>query len=198
MIMDWQSLMEWVGVIGGAAVGLRVLWSLLKKLRDKTKDMIGISELKTDLNKVAERLDFIVSELLPNGGSSMKDALCRIEKSIALTNERQRARMLDSVDMVFETDPDGNCIWVNRTYARVTKRLPAEILGHGWVNAIAKADRERVQVEWYKAVEENREFDLEFDFATPDGDRIPAHVRSYKMKDDNQETVGYLGSVTLL
>jgi hypothetical protein len=71
-------------------------------------------------------------------------------------------------------------------------------MGHGWVNAIAKEDRERVGDGWHTAIDEDREFDLEFNFATPEGTIIPAHVRSYKMKDGNNKTVGYLGSVTLL
>ena len=197
MLQEWQAIAEWLGLAAGAAVGLKVLWSVLKRIRTKLKYMFGISALKEDLSEVSKQLNFIVSELLPNGGSSVKDALTRIERSVALTNERQRARMLDSKDMVFETDPDGNCIWVNRTYARITKRLPAELLVYGWVNAIAPEDRERVNNEWYKSVHENREFDMEFNFATPELELIPARVRSYKMRDSHDKVVAYLGSVTL-
>jgi len=198
MLLEWQTIAEWIGLAAGAAVGLKVLWSLLKKLWSKMGSMFGINDLKKDLGCLAKQLDFVASELLPNGGSSVRDALNRIEHSVALTNERQRARMLDSVDMVFETDSEGNCIWVNRTYARITNRLPAELLGHGWVNAIAAEDRNHVTEGWYTSTRENREFDMEFSFATPEGVKIPARVRSYKMKDTHDETLGYLGTVTLL
>ena len=198
MLLEWQTIAEGIGVTAGAAVGLKVLWSLLKKGYAKWFSMFGVGDIKKDIGSLGEQLEFIVSELLPNGGSSLKDALNRIEHSVALTNERQRARMLDSVDMVFETDPNGDCIWVNRTYARVTNRLPAELLGHGWVNAIAASDRDRVTQGWYTSTQENREFDMDFSFATPEGVKIPARVRSYKMKDESNKTLGYLGTVTLL
>ena len=63
MVMDWLRLLEIVGMAGGAAVGLRVVWALLKKLRGKLTGMFGISGLAEDLDLVVERLDKIMFEL---------------------------------------------------------------------------------------------------------------------------------------
>ena len=194
MVTDWLSLLEIVGMAGGAAVGLRVVWTLLKKLRGKLKGMFGIRDLKADLGLVAERLDQIIFEFMPNGGSSMKDQLNRLESDMALANERQRARMLDTPEMIFETDADGHCVWVNRTYSKAVQRNFTELLGFGWVNGIAVGDRERVVSEWYKAVEENREFEIEFQFQDADGNAFPVTCRSYKMRDwRTGKAVGFLG-----
>ena len=194
MVMDWLRLLEIVGMAGGAAVGLRVVWALLKKLRGKLTGMFGISGLAEDLDLVVERLDKIMFEFMPNGGSSMKDQLNRLESDMALANERQRARMLDTPEMIFETDAEGHCVWVNRTYSKAVQRSLTELLGHGWVNGIAVHDRERVVSEWFKAVQEDREFEMEFDFLDLDGNHFPVTCRSYKMRDwRTGKAVGFLG-----
>jgi PAS domain S-box-containing protein len=71
--------------------------------------------------------------------------------------------------------------------------MPSELIGHGWVNAIAKEDRKRLVENWQKAVDEDRELIDEFRFVTPDGERIPATVHSYKMVGRDNDTIGYLG-----
>jgi PAS domain S-box-containing protein len=194
MVMDWQGLLGLIGTLGAAVVGLGVLWGLIKTLHGKVEGMLGIGELKTDLKLVAERIDFLVAEFMPNSGSSMKDQLNRLETDLALANERQRARMLDTPEMIFETDKDGHCVWVNRTYSKAVQMAISELVGHGWVNGIAVKDRERVVAEWYLAVKEDREFEIEFDFQDADGNHFPVMCRSYKMRDwRTGEAVGYLG-----
>jgi PAS domain S-box-containing protein len=152
------------------------------------------------------KIDTIFEAVTPNGGTSMLDKvdiiaakMIRVESSLHLTNERSRGRWLDAPEMMFETDTEGNCTWVNRTYARIVGRGIDELLDHGWVNTIAKEDRDRVVKEWYDAVEEHREFSLNFNFESVDGTIIPASVVSYKMiNPDDGNTIGYLGTVTAI
>lgn len=194
MLMEWQAIAEWIGIAAGAVVGLKVLWTLFKKLWNKMGGMFGINELKRDIGCLAEKLDFVVAELHPNGGTSVRDSLNRIEKDLSLANERHRARMLDSPEMIFETDSEGNCVWVNRTYSRGVQRSFVELRGRGWVNGISVDDRDKVVAEWYKAVSEDREFEMRFDFQNPDGEVFTVDCRSYKMRDERTgKAIGYLG-----
>lgn len=174
---------------------VRWVWPLIKKLGNK---MLGNEKIHKRLDELSTKLNFIVSEMTVNGGASIKDQLNRVEEVCSLTNERQRARMLDSDDLVFESDENGDVIWVNRTYARTVQRVTQELLGHGWVNAIAPDYRERVTESWYNSVAEDREFEMSFEFATPDGDTFPVILRSYKMRDPRKATIGFLGTITLL
>lgn len=149
--------------------------------------------LKTEYNDTISKVRLIADEMVPNGGSSIKDIVCRIEKEVNLSSERYKAFMADNESAIFETDSEGKCLWVNRTYSKTVQRMPSELMGHGWVNAISRKDRERVVTGWNEAVIEDREFVDEFSFQTPDGTLIPTRVISYKMTDRNKGTIGYLG-----
>ena len=139
-----QSLEEIGAILGAlASFGAFLKW-VWPRLKNWVARMFGNKQVNERLNKITEQLGFVVAEMKLNGGSSIKNHLCRIEDYVVLTNEIQHARMLDADDMIFRTDPEGNCQWVNRTYARAVQRLPQELVGHGWANAIAEDQRDRV------------------------------------------------------
>jgi PAS domain S-box-containing protein len=180
-----------LGAVASAFAILRYLWPWVKRTFN---NMFGLKDMKADLKLVGERLDQIMAEFAPNGGSSLKDQMNRLESDMALANERQRARMLDTPEMIFETDEHGHCVWVNRTYANAVQRGLVDLLGYGWVNGIALPYREKVVSEWYKSVEEDREFEMEFDFQDSNGNHFPVMCRSYKMRDwRTGKAVGFLG-----
>jgi PAS domain S-box-containing protein len=146
-------------------------------------------------NNLCEKVDVIFYEITPNGGTSIKDTVNIISKDLNEISEMQKALSADAKEALFKTDSEGNCNWINRTYARTVQRTPPELMGHGWQNSIAKDDREHVVKAWYTAVEEDRELTLNFRFETPDGEMIPARLRSYKMTDSKGEIIGYVGSI---
>jgi len=65
---------------------------------------------------MSEKIDHIFFEITPNGGTSIKDKVDRIDSELHLANERQRALLADSEFAHFEMDAEGNYVWVNRTY----------------------------------------------------------------------------------
>ena len=149
-------------------------------------------------DRLCERVDTIFEEITPNGGKSMKDTQDRMARDIALDGQIQQSMAADTKAALFRTDSEGKCVWVNRTYTRTVGRDAKEIMGHGWVNAIAADERDAVVAEWYKSVEEDREFSMEFNFETPTGDKTKAKVRSYKMVDSKGDVLGYFGNCTLV
>ncbi len=197
-MVDWQQLASIIAVTGGIAVTLRFLWIQLPKGYRKLRDsMLGYAIINEKIDHLAESVERLTGELVTNSGTSIKDSLLRLEYNVALTSERQRARMLDSPELVYEADVDGNCVWVNRTYARAVQRGHEELMGKGWINVIAESDRDEVDQKWYESVEEDREFEMRIMYSTPDGVEFPVMVRSYKMRQSG-ETIGFLGTVTLL
>lgn len=179
-----SNLPIYFGAISAISGGLVVVY---KKV---LKPLIKANE---EYRELLRKVDVIAEEMVPNGGNSLKDIVHRIEKEVTLSSERAKAVLADDRAAIFETDSEGNCVWVNRTYSRVVKRTPHELMGHGWVNAIAKVDRERVVTGWNIAVSEDREFADEFSFETPEGEIIPCRVVSYKMINRSKDTIGYLG-----
>ena len=194
---SWQQVAEWLGYLASALVGLKIIWSIGRAGYRKVLAMMGIRALTKDIESLSTAVTSILTELHPNDGSTLRDALTRIENNVALSSEIQHARMLDAPELLFRTDPEGRFLWVNRTYSRTVKRLPAELAGYGWVNAIAEGDRGSVQEKWQTAVLEDRELEMNINFQTPDGEIIPAVMRTYKMTM-GRVTLGYVGSVTLI
>jgi len=197
---DWQQLAAVVGVLGGVAVTLRFLYKIgkagVKKLRT---NMFGIGDLKVDIEALSEQVKFVVTEMKPNGGASVRDCLNRIELRQVLQEQRQWAILSDMSVGVFEADAEGEFVRVNRKYLRMTGRSPEEVIGTGWINTIALRDRERVEAEWHTAIAEEREFESEFMLITPDDERVQVSARTYRLVNETDNTfLGVMGMLTPL
>lgn len=196
--MDLHEL-QWVGAALGAFVSLlaviKWIWPLVKQ---GYRNIMNHARVQESLDELQDQLGFVLSELKPNGGSSIKDAIERIEDCVGLTNEVLHARMLDSDQMIFRTDEEGRIRWVNRTFARTVQRLPAELHNHGWYNIIAEPQRDRCVERWTDAVKEKRELEMTMDFKTPDGATFPVLLRTYHMSKKGGRSFGYLATITQL
>ncbi|BAZ53980.1 multi-sensor hybrid histidine kinase [Nostoc sp. NIES-4103] len=70
---------------------------------------------------------------------------------------------------IFRTDAQGNCVYVNERWCKITGLTPEEAAAAGWVKGLHPDDREKVLTEWYSAALENRPFQLEYRFQQPNG-----------------------------
>ena len=197
---DWQQLASVLAVVGAAIVAARWLWKLGRVVWHKlrTNNMFGISAVQEDLLCLRGQMDFVVSELKPNNGTSLRDSVNRIETRQVLQEQTQKAILSDMSIGVFKTDAEGLFTWVNPKYLRMTGRAPNEVHGSGWVNTIAVRDRERVQREWKEAIDDSRDFESEFLLITPDDDRVQVSARTYKMIGQEDELLGFVGMLTPL
>ena len=189
----WNDLIQnYVAIVTASSGALAVLIFIYKK------GVQPVLKAIKEYNSLIGKVDAIFEEIKPNGGKSIKDTVNKIDAKLTLVSERQRAMAADDTAARFETDPHGNCIWVNRTYTRLVQRNPSELMGKGWQNAIAQQDRDDVVNKWYKAAEDNIEFIMDFNFATPNGTLLPCKIRSYKMTDSGGNTIGFSGSIVQL
>jgi PAS domain S-box-containing protein len=112
-------------------------------------------------------------------------------------NER-RFRSLTSLAPVgiFETDADGNCLFVNDKWCQLAGIAPAAARGRGWIEALHPEDRERVIREWYAAAGDGGVFASEYRFRTPAGDTYWLYGNAVALHDDAGHVTGYLGTIT--
>lgn len=144
--------------------------------------------------RALDKIEKIFFEVSTNGGTSIKDAIKRIELETALSRERFKAMYAESEAAVFESDTVGQFLWVNRTFCRLTERSPDQLLGSGWHNAICPKYKEETICEWDKAINENREMSGHVtEFRTPRGECIEIICSSYKMRDYRGNTIGFIG-----
>jgi len=107
----------------------------------------------------------ILAELRPNGGSSLRDAVTRLERNlddntkmlrILRWKEKKFANTLGVA--TFETDSVGRCVDANETYLELVGLTIDEVLQDGWRNAIDKDELEDVCHDWDLCVAQGRDF----------------------------------------
>lgn len=140
----------------------------------------------------------VLAELRTNGGSSLKDAITRIEEFQVRMGGRVDLVMLamDDAAAVYETDHQGHCHWASPAYQRITGRTNAELNGWGWSIVLHDDDAERVRAAWRLAVEERRGFSLKFRMVHVDGHVFLVHSVATPLWIGDR-IIGWSGLVTV-
>jgi PAS domain S-box-containing protein len=141
-------------------------------------------------------LAFIEAELRPNGGSSIRDAVNRMEmgieaanKKIDLVAQRQLQRTNLDATGLWETDSAGRFTFVNPAMARLAGAAPEDFLGLGWKTHVHPRDRAEVSASWQSAVQDERDFTFVFAF----GNEVKVRVTGRRMRGANGDVTGWIG-----
>lgn len=135
----------------------------------------------------------IYQEVTPNGGTSLKDSVHRIETRQLIQEQRQHAYVSHLDVPIFETDAVGNCTWINKAYLEFVGASPEEILGTGWLNFIEYEDQAKVAEHWAIAVRDHRAFRLEYEMLTPTG-KVKVVSDTTVVRDNAGQLLGYIGT----
>ncbi|MGE4551568.1 MAG: CHASE domain-containing protein [Desulfovibrionaceae bacterium] len=114
-----------------------------------------------------------------------------------LRRSEQRFRNLADMSPVgiFETDPEGGCLFVNRRWREFAGLSAEEALGQGWLSAIHPEDLDAVFTEWTKATDEGRDFALEYRYRSPEGRVTWLTGGATAWRDEAGRILGYFGTV---
>jgi PAS domain S-box-containing protein len=127
----------------------------------------------------------LLDEVSPNAGSSMRDAVDRIEARVETVDERtahmsaiQTAQIDGATHGIVFADLDGKLVKANRTYRRWVGKETEELLGDGWMQAISPADLIPLRSGWADAVERQIDYlpPLPITCLGPDGKPFSARV----------------------
>lgn len=123
----------------------------------------------TKVNKSLKKIDFIFAEVNTNGGSSIKDAILKLEFSantlkddLVKMDARQWAIVSSLAQPTWESDPQGECQKANIALLRLFGSTIDEIKGNGWQTVIHPSDRIRVSREWEEAIKNKRIFHVKY------------------------------------
>jgi PAS domain S-box-containing protein len=127
----------------------------------------------------------------------MKNISDRKQLEAELKHREERFRILVNHAPVgiFQTDSQGNCLFVNPQWTKLTRLSLTEALGTGWTSALHPDDRDRVFDEWYDSIKCDREFSLEYRLKTPDDEISWVFGRSVAIREESGEISGYFGTV---
>lgn len=168
---------------------ISVIWKgIIKPIKTSFSNLSNIYET---LEKYLPTIVEISTEFKPNGGSSIKDVLNRIDKNTQGHVSRLWTLLETSPLGYFEADVDGECVKVNKRWLELANISADSYKGYGWINGIDPKDRARVVEEWKECLAQNREFHSIYSMnsgVTVKGSAIP-------IKTNAGETLGWLGHI---
>lgn len=201
---QFVSIGTWLSALAGILTFSLVFWKKIivpfKKHIHSIKKLVSEVEDITELNR---RIDFerltssvrtILSDLRPNGGTSLRDAVDRIEARLIQMERVQGALRQDGPIGIFRCTIEGKNIEVNRTYARWLGCTEKDLLGFGWKNFIVTDDNYSDDI-WYVAFQEGREVELRHVMQSVNGETFWCDVHAYPISDKEGSIVQYLGVI---
>ena len=118
------------------------------------------------------------------------------EHNEILISKNRLKKLIDVVPAgIFETDLNGNYVFINEEWKTLTGLSEKEAQGDGWKDAVHPDDREEVFLKWKRATSENRDFDLTYRFQKTNGEITHVRGRSTAITSPDGRTIGYLGAV---
>lgn len=211
-----MDLKEILGVIISIISITSATWALWKKIIKpailRRKDLIHHREENSRrMQDALLKLDRVLKEVLPNGGSSLRDSINRVEKNITLIESNVNA-INDKVESLEDTHrialnmqqiafwisgKQGEITYASPSMCKLVKRVESEMLGNGWVSCISHEDTKRISEAWEASVEEDRTFDEIYTFTSGDSS-IRVHGIAFHKKNSKGEYIGSYGTLTKL
>ena len=109
--------------------------------------------------------------------------------------EHIRRLAMDAPVGIFQTDPQGNCVFVNERWCEITGLSREAALESGWSATVHPADRKSVFKDWKKNLSAGASFDGEYRFVTPQGHVHWVSGSAVPLWDENGEVTSYLGAI---
>ena len=178
--MSWSEIIEYLDHAGIILGIIAIIFPALIKYA-----LIPTIKLYRNQGKLLKLVDEIKKEVTPNGGSSIKDSINRIEKRQIMIDKRSKAVFYTFKDPIFEVDEKGNILWANQAFhtAMGTKNLK----GPDWVSFIDEIFREHFLRELESCSDRLREF--KFETVSTEGKNIKFSGYPYR---DNDKNFGFL------
>ncbi|MBK7874765.1 MAG: PAS domain S-box protein [Planctomycetes bacterium] len=119
----------------------------------------------------------------------------RAQLAIQASERRFRALVELSPVGVFQTDAQGDCVYVNAKWCALAGMEPDRARGRGWADALHPDDRIRVYEQWYRSTHTGEPFALDYRFRDSKGRVTWLHGRAVLIKDDAGNVKGSVGTV---
>jgi PAS domain S-box-containing protein len=192
--MNFPSLDTFTAIstIIGAITAIFGLWKVLKPV---LKALNNAGKLLIEAEKHAKLIEQIAAELKPNGGNSVRDILDRMEKDMISFDTKIKSLIIYNDVAMYETDKEGNYLWVSKEWCNLTGLLPSDASGNGWVVGIHEDDREKVYEEWQSAIEQTRDFNMNYRVGSQSTGFKSVHARATCVKNSKGKVMGCIGTI---
>ena len=188
------SLISTLSLIIAYALALRLQSFITAPLR-KLQETANKVRLDNNYSHRAEKLS---NDELGDLVDSFNDMLNKIEKdNSALQSSEERFRTLTTASPVgvFQTDIDGNHIYVNDRWREITGIFDINITFNVWVKALHPEERFHVLSRWKESVKAAQEFKMEYRLLKDNGETTTVLSHAKLLIIDNKPS-GFLGSIS--
>ncbi|MDP6635399.1 MAG: PAS domain S-box protein [Phycisphaerae bacterium] len=120
----------------------------------------------------------------------------RAEQALRESEERFRALAMSAPEGIFQADPQGGGIYINRKICQITGLAPKVHHGDGWIQAVHPADRKHTKEAWLRTVRGESDFRGEFRFVSTEGDITWVSSSAARLTDSSEQTTGFIGTLT--
>lgn len=135
----------------------------------------------------------IDEHLKPNGGSSVRDALDRIEKKLDLVEATQRA-LLDLQEESaghFLSDEKGQLFWVSDIYCSLMEAERDDCLGAKWLKFVATKDQPTVHQHWKLSLDTRSPVDITLNSS----ESKELRLRAVPVISNTDKLLGFVGNI---
>lgn len=125
--------------------------------------------------------------------------VAKIERdNIALRESEDRFRTLTASSPVgvFQTDSEGQYMYVNTRWREITNIYDIHLTQEAWVKSLHPEERFNVLNKWKDAVGQGAEFRLEYRLLRDDGTEVNVICHAKPLHDSGGLVTGYLGSLS--
>jgi PAS domain S-box-containing protein len=147
-------------------------------------------EEKKRKEELIKKINEIKGELTFNGGSSLKDAVYRVEgnisqltKRVGSVEENQRAILNLNNIAYWISNNKGECVEASPGLCKLLGRSESEIVGNNWAAWLVSEDKRRVYDAWEHAMNHHITFDEIYSFVKPDGTIIEVWGLAFHKED---------------
>lgn len=129
--------------------------------------------------------------------SSLRNITKRKKAEGALLASEQRFRLLseDAPIGIYQTDASGLGTYMNKRWCEIAGIDEHQAKGDGWVKAIHHEDREKVSRTWMLAIQESKEFNIDFRFNNPMLGTRWVSCHAVQITEPDGAIMGYIGTI---
>ncbi len=150
------------GGLGGAILAaVKYLAPVLKRWYMNYQALKAVVEQLPRFMETSNQIAHVTHELSPNNGSSVKDAITRIEELVKISAVKHHATWKYTDACVFYTDENGLFTEVSHNLISFVRRDDSQLLGLGWLNLFPLDTRTTIDADWEHAVKLRRNFEIE-------------------------------------
>ena len=118
-----------------------------------------------------------------------------IEKALESSEAKFRVLVTQAPVGIFQTNCQGDCVYVNPSWLEITGLDKAKAMGKGWSYALHPQDKARVYHEWYETARLGKVFTSEYRFCSPGGKTTWVSGKAVAMYGDDGKRIGYFGTI---